>query len=549
MQSFHRSLLLWISIGSSIWVTHFFLYDARLLLNIQNNKVNRPLYKANDIAQAACVSSVAGVLAATTLRFLMIALTGGTKWERHDDKDDLSHLMRPGSLKFALGAVIRRATHVITTKPKIEAHLDNLTEDQRRAIKHLAECKVSDCSLRKWLDNYPTCGLRKNNPYDQEEDEFFQASESVPAQVEEPIIPRYSVSMHQNKPQDENSLSSEKDYTYESSTTETSDSCPMRCDWDCSAGNPEALYVIMSELNLCNSKEKHASDNPSESLQKNNKVPEKETKRKPGLLERIFTKKSAALNIDMNQSHLGGRGKQLEHEKSAVPKISARSEESQLSFYSFDSLPQGKDLRNKAEKLVVDIEEDHNNSLSEPESDQELVTKSARTDSEINLIRRPAHIYDAAPQWHDKFHVWTENPNGGLNHHLKVNERYDFSSATVTNGSMNKLESSIVHYLAEEERISPGRAVLPNVVFASILIVLCALGAGAASGFAVYQRYFVSDADTVIFLYAMLFSIFLNLCIISTLAALIIALFATCTRRRKILRQRERNANEYRYPY
>ena len=663
----HRALTLWISVGCSIWINHYFLYDQRLLENIRENRVVTEQYTVHDVARAASLSSLGGVLLATIFRQLLVLLTGGTKWQRLDDKDDLCHLMKPGALEYAHGAVVRRITIKAADEYVSLTDLQHLTQEQRRAIKHMTECKISNCSLKKII-NEPVCAPRKNCCYSRDgvttyipntaSEAFQQPFESMPQQREQYIEPRISVPLEKGKSADTDLCSCDENQSEFSPDFADLCECEPRlvcsenirkrpqvdnsleCCFDrkvSSCGNffrPSCGSVNSNENSETTetskpsgkkidkeknkSKKSRSSQNPlfnfSQTLLRRNKglpvkntassvyntpyssaptslTDERKIKNPKHILstsEYIAPDVSAHSPLKNKSNNPKRNGQNTTNQKTApVPKLQKYLNKSNITSISNSdpqnfvqdlpstkkhknlskSRPQGKycvphvsaRTESSTSDLFVDAFTNHDwlrkhplgdqfDSVSEAESDQEIVTKSARTDSEINLIKRPAQVYNSAPQWHDKYHVWTEAQTGGSQHHIRLNRRYDFAigSGDIINlNHLSKLEQSIHSYLLEEQSVPAGVVKLPNTYFASFFAVLLALGALFISCYAVYERFFISNGDTLIFLYALIFSVLLNLLLFSTIAAVICSLFASYKRRNRILLRREKNATSY----
>ena len=673
--SAHRILLLWISVGCSVWINHYFLYDEGLLENIRENKLVTKQYTANDIARAACLSSMGGVILAMILCQITVFLTGGTKWERLDDKDDLCHLMKPRVLEFAQGAVVPRSTFQPAGDYLSLTDLAHLTQDQRRAIKHITECQISDCSLKRMI-NDPQCSPHKNCSYNKGRTSFqtpifTSAQESQPFQSkqEDVIQPRVSISLHQkegylDKNQTNVSSNFEKLCDCEPNQTNVSPDfkevcgceprlvhsddvkkCPQyydesECCFDrrvssctnfwkpsCGASEEHNENTKKSSKNRCSRKSngKEVRNNSSSkqmnkdkgyanaynftyttaqttqndkkakklrksrNSKKQNQVPfisaqalpthqtqshhgtEKTSKTKATVYaqgpttsatETSKNKKRVPQGCDKgpkpdlinkeNKSNKMGSQSFIQESKKAkkqsktsktkggIPQVSARTESITSDIFL--------DAQQKTYENGVYSVGDHFDSVSEPESDQEIVTKSARTDLEINLIKRPAITYNTAPQWHDKYHVWTEAPKGGTEHHTKLNRRYDFAIGTASisgSNQLSQLERAIQNYLLEEQHIPAGEVNLPNTLLASFLVSLLALGALVLSGYVVYQRLFISNGDSLIFLYSLVFSLLLHIFLFSTVAAVFCSMLASYRRRYKILLRREQNARRY----
>jgi len=658
----YRALILWVSVGCSVWINHYFLYDEKLLENIREHRIVTEQYTANDVAKAAGLSSMGGVLLAMILRQIIVLLSGGSKWERLDDKDDLSHLMKPGVLEYAQGAVVRRTAFHPTSEYVSLTDLQYLTQEQRRAIKHITECKISDCSLKRII-NDPFCAPHKDCCYSRDnggptsyytptsasvQESFQQPHQTAAGTAQEEIVqPRISVPLEKKKQtagktadvpktarsprfnelcdceprlvQSDNITSHMQFHDAKECCADRQvESCTAFCNPSC--GNPKCNneYVskkshmqkasredkpkisktkpnrdersanvyntpytsmqtsltskkLKSRKNISSKNEGIAPQVSAQVSLKNGKqaIRSKVINAKSGnaVLNQIPSVSKNKITKSTRQSHDEGLKIDLEDKnktrifqgfnetpkydnkkskrsksKCGVPQVSARTESIGSDIF-FDALT-GKEPNENNNYPVGDLYD----SVSEPESEHEIVTKSARTDSEINLVKRPANVYNTAPQWHDKYHVWIEAANGGLQHHMRLNRRYDFAVGgpdISSSNQLSKLERAIHNYLLEEQNIQAGEVNLPNTFLATLLVGMLALGALFLLGHVVYQRLFISNGDTVIFLYALVFSLLLNIILFSTVAAGFSAILAAYRRRKKILLRREQSTRRY----
>jgi len=146
--SLNRWAIHWASLGFSMTSAHYFLYDEGLVENIDLQYVKTPSYNGNDVVIAALIASVVGVTLGCGLRICSRLQTGCNllKWNRVDDKDDFSHMMKPEALDYAYGAVVqfdrKHESHFCTQQ------INHLTPSQIDILRHIAFCEKPSCNTK-----------------------------------------------------------------------------------------------------------------------------------------------------------------------------------------------------------------------------------------------------------------------------------------------------------------------------------------------------------------------------------------------------------------
>lgn len=188
---------------------------------------------------------------------------------------------------------------------------------------------------------------------------------------------------------------------------------------------------------------------------------------------------------------------------------------------------------------------DNYDSLSEPESDEEIVTKSVRTDSEFDLRRRNQEVYDSAPWWDDRHRIYVLAPEVGNDHHSIVNKRYDRTAELETpccriRSEATFGEGAILQYLADEDASSPGGIVEQSQIISTALCTVAMMIALSASSYVIYERLPLPNAHALYYLYAVILCLLFHFFVFCSSDALACALFATWMRRRRIANARGR---------
>ena len=210
--------------------------------------------------------------------------------------------------------------------------------------------------------------------------------------------------------------------------------------------------------------------------------------------------------------------------------------------------------REKLTCVRYHVQDPRYDSLSEGESDVEIVTKSARTESEMDLTKRSERIYDSAPQWCDKWRIWLEHPSNGRFHHIAVNQRYRFtaraSECCLREETKELSFTEIVQRYAQQEREAPlGYVKARTPILANMLAFTSALLTTAALGFCTFQRLFLPNADTLIYFYAVSLLLIFHGFIFSTMDGLFWSFFSAWIRRRRMITRRMRNSRILNVPY
>jgi len=188
-------------------------------------------------------------------------------------------------------------------------------------------------------------------------------------------------------------------------------------------------------------------------------------------------------------------------------------------------------------------------SLSENESDADVMTKAVKTVSEIILTRRPNSIYNMVPLWYNRKQVYVRPPSEPDHGHQKrLNERYALTQNDdgCCMASAASLDEAVDKYLAEEENENASGIVneTSSTFSISALVYTMAVLATGASAFCLYQRLSMPNAETLNYFYAVLLCLFCHGVIFSSIDALFWALFACWMRRRSALQKRAANAAE-----
>lgn len=584
-------MLQWTNVGISLGLAHAFLYQDGLLENIRSQTLTIPSYTPVDITISALVSSALGVWIGSIFRFSVQLLTGGTKQERVDDKDDFSHLIGPGRLKYDDGAVIR-FSGVKIKEPDIkkeEGAKNFLTQEQMKLVMHIMECQEANCTLRNILNN-PECEAGLNCCYSRKETPVFASSQQSALQmsssdsfedaatVEDDVFEDVAVQEEESEifenafMQDEKSeifenafMQEKKSEIFEnaflkdvesdvfedtSTTKETPNmyaSIPEIIKTSPSDSTPESTSSSSSSSSSIEIQATNHSQNDDCCECKGQCFYENIKITKKNLSYKQKQKKSSKIRYRTRDSEdseceVCHNGKCI-YENDKVPHGSARaiSKKKQSSSGIEEEISKDFSLHVSMgpEKKIAD-------SLSEPDSDEEIIAKSARTEVQGHRVRRPEKIYAISPLWHDQYHVWIESPQGGSQHHKAMRRRYAVTNEqTLYLDERSKflpvLDRIIYYYLIQEQVSPPGVVNLPGTLLATLVAVLGAFSGVLAAAFAVYQRVFVSNADTVIYLYAVMFSLLCNIVLTSTMNALFWAFVSTCMRRRHILKKRKRN--------
>ncbi|XP_078482713.1 uncharacterized protein LOC144743273 [Ciona intestinalis] len=482
-----RCLIHWASVGSALGISHYFLYDIAIIENVRSGVITTPAYTANEVAQSAVIAALGGATFGFFLRVLVRGAAGGNKWARVDDKDDFSHLMGEGDLEYATGAVVQIPT---TAFDDCLVSL-KLTKQQIRAIKHITQCGVSECSLKARLDN-PVCSSNVDCCYSKPPEEIEEEEE---VQVEELNLAGTS-------------WQDPADAAMEFNDKLMADRRGYKDD-------------VVEEMNELHPEQNTAKSKP-------------ETKKMRDVVNRLW-----GMKILPSESK--------ESERNLAPTVSARvvsSSDDTASEVEIEVIKSSASKSSGASKKSEGYD-----SLSEEESDEEIVTKSARTDSEINLTRRAENVYKIAPQWNDRKFVWVQAAEGGNEHHTIVHQRYDFADAgdcCLRRDEGLTLEAAINHYKGEEDQAPLGRVVEPDGSLANGVALLGALVGIAGVAYTINQRLLLPNADTLLYLYSVLFLLFLHPVVFTLVDGVFCALAASWARRRRILKSRRDNARRLR---
>jgi len=477
--------------GIALSIGHYMLYDSAALQNIESGAVTVPAFATNEIVLAALLGSAIGVVVSTLLRSVARVAAGCGGWPRVDDKDDFEHLF--DNLVYAEGAVLRM--------PNIPyeclGYLD-LTPKQVAVLKHILECGISECSLKARI-NDPQCAPELNCCYSKNQDE------SQPITVD--LIDPPEVAGKR--------------------TFASSIKGEMSQLWHEDIGTNQQFVPrsTLSKISHRVSTRRHTS--PS--------------------FRKISHRPSRLRPTSPSPTKTGRKCRKLLNQ-GVTPFVSARVVSPDPSNSSLDTQSSDRETLEGKESE----HSEHFDSLSEGESDQELATRGARTDSEINLTRRPDYIYSIAPRWNADHHVWVQAANGGDEHHRELYQRYERTidpgpRCARIDGDLGKFrpEDVILEYIEEERLVFPGGLRDdPKTLYTFI----CGLGAFLATGtiaFVIYQRLPLPDSDSLVYLYAvMLILVFEPL--FSTVNAILWALVAMWARRNRILKARRRNARMFR---
>ncbi|CAK8695454.1 unnamed protein product [Clavelina lepadiformis] len=515
--SIQRCAIHWTSMAVALWLSHFLLYYKVLFgYTDSGNAYYESVYSANEVVVAAFVSSAAGVFVGFLLRFATQCTADGLKWARVDDKDDFSHLMGDHALIYAEGAVVR-----FPSTDGLDDCLGQLrlTKDQIKAIKHITECGVSDCSLKEQLNN-PVCKPEKSCCYSKaaEKAEVNNQSGEIGADVEV----RGEASL--NAPAVASSLLS-GDVIDPNPNPMEAEKRGFRTHIE------EDMRVLWEDKQQEQGEDDSENKDKPESLTAVNEV-----------IRRVwnFPRPSVGRKKVRKKARW-----YRERSRNQVPSVSGRvTSGSNFSAPAMDSsspLPLVEEAVESAKSSQFFYD-----SLSEPESDQELVTKSARTDSEIKLARRPSHIYEMAPRWQDAHRVWVQAAKGGIDHHEGLHRRYDLSlglsSCCLRDDRNLLLDRAIARYKEEEYGTQAGGVLEPDRMVAYMIALFGAFAGIGGIGFVIYQRLFLSNSDSLLYLYAVMLVLVLHSLVFSVTDAVLCALAATWFRRRRILRMRTENA-------
>ena len=516
-------------------LAHLLLYDEQLLQNIGSQVISTPEFSANDVAQASFAGATAGVLVGFVLHRLIEFLTGGSALNRVDDKDDLCHLIGPHKLVYEDGAVLRQTVEEFEES---YPQLDDLTLKQRNAIKHIIDCKVSECSLKN-LINRPVCAPQHECCFSRPK--VLAPKPKVITPTFNPVLPspvsrKESLSVQSFKEPDPivPAQAPVEEYVPQLRPKPNSEreSVPTLARnygfMQKSARDSEQKSVLATD-----SKQNQANQGEGVCCADSNNCP--------------YTFDCEGCNCDCETLSCDCSYDQpctaVDQRKKDVPFVSARAQ-SQVDSNPFTTISNdSSSTRINTTSFSVKNQGigDNYDSLSEPESDREFITKSARTASEINLLRRPTDLYFSAPRWIDDYHIWVEAPKGGPEHHVRLNRRYDFA---ILPGIYSNFTEQMSAYLVQEQSAKPGDVKLPKTFFANLTAILFALIGLAVVQFVIYQRLALSNADSLIYLYAAVFTVLLNFAFTSTLSAVLQAFFATYYRRKRMRDVRLKKAKE-----
>nr|XP_039256765.1 uncharacterized protein LOC120333411 [Styela clava] len=517
-----RCAIQWSSVSIAMFASHFLMYKWPYERAAQFDEATglripmEYIIRGDDAVSAGVLGALAGTAVGMLIRGIARQSTSANKWARVDDKDDFAHIMGPEDLTFIDGAVVI-ANRPDYSGPKFPPYppcvddtvlkiLDTLTPGQISTMKRLVECGDGSCEMKEMLENQ-TCCQAKEKTEEADPTQPAPSAEKIP--TEEKVVEK-TVTIEEDAPP----MNAEK-RGYRKSIAQA-----MYSMWD----------TTLTGLGVSSGKD-DTSDGET-TVPKPSAGTNLETKN-----EKQYRSPRRLFRDEKRKRRVGFQGR-------SAPSISAR-----ISDGSNDSMKNSSVMGGSLkEDLVVPLPEDYD-SLSDPESDEEIVTKAIKGSHGINLRRRSQKVYDMAPWWDDRHRVYVSAPDAGNEHHQAVNERYERTATPETACCKVRAEAvvgeePISKYLDEEIELPPGSVGESGSGGASMVCGFALLAGVVLSPYVLYERLPLPNAHALYYLYAVMLCFVFHSLVFCTADAMACAIMATWTRRRRIAQTRSGGTEE-----